>query len=115
MPLVDYSRTKRPVFDIDLDADPYDRWQEVGRRNKAKLGRFIRDIEAMVHDAVSEYVDASPVWFPDILKPVSKSVLKPLLTGASRITGKLGSWVARSFGEDYADEIRGLAHASGLP
>ena len=78
MPLIDYTRTKRPVFDIDLDADPYDRWQEVGRRNKAKLGRFIRDIEAMVHDAVDEYVDASPTWFPDILKPVSKSVLKPL-------------------------------------
>lgn len=114
MPLVDYARTKRPVFDIDLDADPYDRWQEVGRRNKAKLGRFIRDIEAMVHDAVRDYVDASPAWFPDILKPASKSVLKPLLSGASRITGKLGSWVARSFGEDYADEIRGLAHASGL-
>jgi len=39
MPLIDYSRTNRPVFDIDLDADPYDRWQEVGRRNKAKPGK----------------------------------------------------------------------------
>jgi len=115
MPLVDYTRTKRPVFDIDLDADPYDRWAEVGRRSKAKLGRFMRDIEAMAHDYVDQFVDAAPVWFPDILKPISKSALKPLLSGLSRVTGKMGSWVAKSFGEEYADEIRGLAHASGLP
>ena len=41
MPLIDYTRTKRPVFDIDLDTDPYERWQEVGRRNKAKLGHRV--------------------------------------------------------------------------
>ena len=115
MPLIDYTRTKRPVFDIDLDADPYDRWAEVGRRSKAKLGRFMRDIEAMVHDYADQYVEAAPEWFPDILKPIAKTTLKPLLSGLSRVTGKLGSWVARSFGEEYADEIRGLAHASGLP
>jgi len=115
MPLVDYTRTNRPVFDIDLDAAPYDRWREVGRRSKAKLGRFMRDIEAMTHDAINQFVDASTVWVPDVLKPLSKSVLTPLLSGAPRVTGKLGSWIARSFGEEYADEIRGLAHASALP
>ena len=115
MPLVDYTRTKRPVYDIDLDADPYVRWQEVGRRNKVKLGRFLRDIEAMAHDCVDELVDSSAWYIPAFLKPLSKSLIKPLLSGGSRITGKLAATIARSFGEDYQAEIRGLAHASGLP
>lgn len=115
MPLVDYTRTKRPVFDIDLDATPYERWATVGRRNRAKLARFMRDIEAMSHELVDNLVDRAPGWFPESLRRMSKSVLKPLLAGASRLTGKLGAQVARSFGEDYADEVRGLAHASGLP
>jgi len=38
----------------------------------------MRDIEAMAHDAIDEYVDASPAFFPGILKPVSKSVFNPL-------------------------------------
>lgn len=37
MPLIDYIRTKRLVFDIDLNTGPYDRLKEIGRRNKAKL------------------------------------------------------------------------------
>lgn len=115
MSLVDYTRTNRPVFDIDLDAPPYERWAEVGRRNRAKLARFMRDIEAMSHELVDNLVDRSPDWFPESLRRMSKSILKPLLAGASRLTGKLGAQVARSFGEDYADEIRGLAHTSGLP
>lgn len=44
MSLIDYSQTKRPVFEIDLDLAPYDRWQEVGRRERARLGRFLGDI-----------------------------------------------------------------------
>ena len=88
MPLVDYARSKRPVFDIDLHAAPYDRWAEVGRRSKAKLGRFLRDIEAMAHDHVDHFVNASG-WFPDSLKSISSSVLKPLAYGASRVTGRL--------------------------
>lgn len=115
MPLVDYTRMKRTTCDIDLDADPHKRWVEVGQRHKAKLARFMRDIEAMAHDLVDAFVDNPSGWFPDFLKPFSKSVLKPLLIGGSRVTGKLASCVARSFGEDYADEIRGLAHGSGLP
>jgi len=97
MPLVDYTRTNRPVFDIDLDADPYDRWQEVGRRNKAKLGRFLRDIEAMLYDCAD-------TWY-----------LRALLTGGTVVGGPLAALIARLFGEDYQAEIRGLAHASGLP
>jgi hypothetical protein len=114
MPLIDYTRTKRPVFDIDLDADPYDRWQEVGRRNKAKLGRFLRDIESMCDDYVDEMLDTPSSWIPDFLKPLSKSLIKPLLAGGSRVTGKLAATIARSFGEDYQAEIRGLANGSGL-
>jgi hypothetical protein len=97
MPLVDYTRTKRPVLDIDLDADPYDRWQEVGRRNKAKLGRFLRDIEQMVADSTDS-------WYS-----------RALLTGGKVLGGPLAALIARLFGEDYQAEIRGLAHASGLP
>lgn len=115
MPLVDYTRTKRPVFDIDLDADPYDRWQEVGRRSRAKLGRFLRDIESMLHDGVDVMVDSAWSWVPDFLKPLSKSLISPLLAGGTRITGTLAATIARTFGEDYQAEIRGLAHGSGLP
>jgi hypothetical protein len=97
MPLVDYTRTKRPVFDIDLDADPYDRWQEVGKRNKAKLGRFLRDIEKML-------ADYAETWY-----------LRALLAGSKVLGGRLAVLVARLFGEDYQAEIRGLANASGLP
>ena len=97
MPLVDYSRTKRPVFDIDLDADPYDRWQEVGRRNKAKLGRFMRDIEQTL-------ADCATTWYH-----------RALLTCGPVLGGPLAVLIARLFGEDYQAEIRGLARASGLP
>jgi hypothetical protein len=97
MPLIDYTRTNRPVFDIDLDADPYDRWQEVGRRNKAKLGRFLRDIERML-------ADHADTWY-----------LRALLTAGPVLGGPLAALIARLFGEDYEAEIRGLAHASGLP
>ena len=31
MPLVDYARSRRPILDVDLDADPFDRWREIGR------------------------------------------------------------------------------------
>ena len=115
MPLVDYARTKRPIYDIDLDAPPCERWVEVGRRNRRKLAGFMRDIEAMTHELVDTFVDRSPDWVPESFRQLSKSVLKPLLAGTSRITGHLAARVARSFGEEYADEIRGLAHASGLP
>jgi hypothetical protein len=115
MPLVDYTRTKRPVFDVDLDADPYDRWQEVGRRNRAKLGRFLRDIESMCHDLVGERVPKAPAWMPDFLTSISSSIIRPLTLGLGRVTGKLAATIARSFGEDYVAEIRGLAHASALP
>lgn len=97
MPLVDYARTKRAIFDIDLDADPYDRWREVGRRNKAKLGRFLREIETMLHESAE-------AWY-----------VRALLAGAKVVAGPLAVLVARLFGEDYVAEIRGLAHASGLP
>lgn len=96
MPLIDYARTKRPIFDIDLDADPYERWQEVGRRSKAKLGRFLRDIETML-------TDHADTWY-----------LRALLASTT-VTGPLAALIARLFGEDYQAEIRGLAHASGLP
>lgn len=100
MPLVDYSRTRRPVLDVDLDVAPYDRWQEVGRRHKAALSRFMREIETTAAEAV---VARPPAW------------VRRLIGGAGRVTGTLAALVARLFGEDYQAEIRGLAHASGLP
>lgn len=115
MPLVDYARTKRPVFDIDLDADPYDRWQEVGRRNKAKLGRFLRDIEALAHELVDTVLPSGPRWVPDFMRATTAALVRPLTGGIARVTGKLAASIAKSFGEDYQAEIRGLAAASGLP
>jgi hypothetical protein len=115
MPLVDYTRTKRPVFDVDLEADPYDRWQEVGRRNKAKLGRFLRDIETAAHALADDFVERNSTWLPDVLGTTTKWLLRTLLSGGGRLSGKAAALLARMFGEDYQAEIRGLAHASGLP
>jgi hypothetical protein len=60
MPLVDYARTRRAILDVDLDADPFDRWQEIGRQQKTALGRFLRDVESMCHDLIGEKLPASP-------------------------------------------------------
>jgi hypothetical protein len=115
MPLVNYARTNRPVFDIDLDASPYDRWQDVGRRNKAKLGRFLREIEDLAKDGMMDWIDQPSAWVPAFIRSTAKRLIGPLLECAGRVGGRLGSLMARSFGEDYQAEIRGLAHASGLP
>lgn len=110
MPLVNYARTTRPVFDINLDAGPYDRWQDVGRRNKAKLGRFLRDIEDLAKDGMVDWSDQPSAWVPAFVRSTAQRLVGPLLDCA----GRLGSLMARSFREDYQAEIRGLAHASGL-
>ncbi len=115
MPLVDYTRTRRPVLDIDLDADPYDRWQEAGRRQKTRLARFLRDIESMCHDVVDGNIPEAPSWVPDFLRTATTSLLRPLTIGLGRVTGRLAATVARAFGEDYTAEIRGLARGSGIP
>lgn len=115
MPLVDYTRTRRPILDVDLDADPFDRWQEVGRRQKAALGRFLRDIESMCHDLLAEKLPASPAWMPEFLTSATIKLLRPLTIGFGRVTGRLAATIARAFGEDYTAEIRGLAHGSGIP
>jgi len=114
MPLVDYTRTKRPIFDIDLEADPFDRWQEVGRRNKGRLARFLREIEALYHDGVESQLPTAPSWTPEWMKAMSW-VIRPLASGGGRVIGRLAATFAAAFGEDYVAEIRGLASASGLP
>lgn len=115
MPLIDYTRTKRPVFDIDLDADPYDRWKEVGRRNKAKLSRFLGEIQELTRDGIVEWLDGRSAWVPGFLRSAAKTLVGPLLECSGQVGGRLGTLMARSFGEDYQAEIRGLAHSSGLP
>lgn len=110
MPLVNHARTNRPVFDIDLDARPYDRWQHVGRRNKAKLGRFLRDIADLAKDGMVDWINQPSAWVPDFIRSTVQRPVGPLLDCARR----LGSLMARSFGKDYQAEIRGLAIASGL-
>jgi len=111
MPLVDYTRTKRPVVDINLDADPYDHWQEFGKRNKAKLGWFLRQIEELCHDGLESRLPSAPSWLPDWLKATSV-VVRVLASGGSRVVGKLAATLGSAFGEDYVAEIRGLAHPS---
>jgi hypothetical protein len=105
MSLIDYSQTKRPVFEIDLDLAPYDRWQEVGRRQRARLGRFLGDIRKMAE----EHAEA---WLKQFSKP-KQPLIRSLLRGGVKVTGPLAVFVARIFGEEYQEEIRGLAHASG--
>jgi hypothetical protein len=114
MPLVDYARTRRPVFDVDLDADPFDRWAEVGKRNKGRLSRFLREIEGSCHDGLESWLPTAPSWTPEWVRSIGR-IVRPLASGLGRVGGKLGATIARAFGEDYVAEIRGLAHASGLP
>jgi hypothetical protein len=40
MPLVGYARTRRPILYVDLAADPFDRWREIGRHTS--MTRFHR-------------------------------------------------------------------------
>ncbi|EYC09171.1 hypothetical protein Y032_0062g3396 [Ancylostoma ceylanicum] len=70
---------------IDLDAPASERWNEV------------------VHD----HLDA----IPEFVKVAQSYVPKQLLPIAFWIAGELN----RFFPEEYADEIRGIAKASGLP
>jgi len=105
MSLIDYSQTKRPVFEIDLELAPYDRWQEVGRKERARLGRFLADIKKMAKQQAE-------VWLQQFPKP-KQPFIRRLLSGGIKVTGPLSVFVARIFGEEYQEEIRGLAHGSG--
>lgn len=105
MSFVDYSQTNRPVFEIDLNQSPYERWQEVGMQERARLGRFLADIKKMaVKIAKDELQGVSPTVRP---------LLIALLEGGVTVSGRIAVLVARIFGEEYQEEIRGLAFGSG--
>lgn len=103
MPLVDYHSTGRPIIDIDLDEEPYDRWFEVGQIHGRQLARFLNDIESMCERHSDEVVPPWG-WLVKLLR----------YSGGGFFAGKLALTVGRIFGEEYVDEIRGLAAGSGL-
>lgn len=105
MQLINYTRTKRPTFEIDLNLPPYRRWQEVGRRESVRLGEFLEDIKRMC----DQHAEASL----EKLTPTFRPLLRKLLHRGVKVTGSIAALVAALFGEEYQEEIRGLAHASG--
>ena len=112
MPLVDYHSTGRPIIDIDLDEEPYDRWYEVGQIHGRQLARFLNDIQSMCERHAGELLGTGAWgWFPSSL---SETILSALIYGSGSIAGKVGLSLGRLFGEEYVDEIRGLAAGSGL-
>ena len=73
MPLVDYHSTGRPIIDIDLDEEPYDRWYEVGQIHGRQLARFLNDIQSMCERHADELLGTDALgWFPSSL---SKTIL----------------------------------------
>ena len=112
MPLVNYSATPWPVFDINLDADPYERWQEVAAKHSRQSARFLADIEKMTKQHAREWVRSQvPTWYGGYFS----TMVGPLLDVFGRVTGKLAATLARCFGEGYQAEIRGFAAAARLP
>ena len=105
MSFVDYTQTNRPVFNIDLNLPPYKRWQEVGRNERVRLGKFLVDIEKTSTQLAGEWLQG--------VRPKVKPLLIKLLKGGVKVTGPIAVLVARIFGEEYQEEIRGLAHGSG--
>jgi len=105
MPLAHYAQTSPPVFGIDLNQAPYERWQEVGRKERTRLGRFLADIEKISAHLAEEWLQG--------VSPTVRPLLIALLKGGVKVSGPIAVLVARIFGEEYQEEIRGLAHGSG--
>jgi len=103
MNLVEYSASKLPVYDIDLDAPPEQRWKKVGRAEG-------ENISALLDDVVDEYLDHVG-WLPAYLRPALTAMAK----GGAGLAGWIVDWIASLFGQDYVAEIRGIARYADLP
>jgi len=103
MPLVEYSATKLPVYDIDLAAPPKERWKDVCEAEGENIAALLSDVV----DECLEQVSRLPVY------------LQPFVTatawGSATLAGWLTDRIAAIFGEDYVAEIRGIARYAELP
>ena len=88
MPLVEYSATKLPVYDIDLAAPPKERWKDVCEAEGENIAALLSDVV----DECLEQVSRLPVY------------LQPFVTatawGSATLAGWLADRIAAIFGED---------------
>lgn len=103
MPLVEYSISKLPIYDVDLAAPAIERWRDFCLAEGD-------NVAALLSDVVDECVDSID-RLPGSLRPVVKA--------AARGSASLGGWlvdrIAALFGQDYVAEIRGIARHADLP
>lgn len=107
--LIEYSQADLPVYDVDLDAPPRERWREVCLAEGESLHALIREFEALVE----EYLEYLPKKMQMMVRPLlnKAGLFRPLL----RTTGSFASAVASCFGQDYVEEIKGIARYADLP
>ena len=103
MKLVDYTATRHPVYDVDLDAPPEDRWKHIAQKEAKNIGRLLDDVvELCVEKAGS---------FPLIFRPLVISAGK----GIAILGGQIVHMLAACYGEEYVAEMRALAKYSDQP
>lgn len=103
MPLVEYSASKLPVYDIDLAAPPAERWREVCEEEG-------ENIAALLDDVVEECVGHLD-WLPIYARPFVAATAR----GGAALAGWVVDRVAALFGQEYVAEIRGIARHAELP
>jgi hypothetical protein len=103
MKLIDYDDTGLPIYDVDLQAPPDDRWKQIARKESKNIGRLLDDVV----DVCVEQADR----FPAYIRPVIVAVGK----GTATLAGRLANTIAGAFGEEYVAEIRSIAKHSGQP
>lgn len=103
MPLVEYSATTLPVYDVDLSAPPAERWRDVCEAEGENIADLLTDV---VHECL-EHVS----WLPAYLQPFVTATA----WGCGSLTGWVVDRIAAMFGEDYVAEIRGIARYTALP
>lgn len=97
--LTPYEQTGLPVYDIDLEAPPVERWREVCAAEGDRIHALIADFVEMVEDSTA----GLPL------------VVRKLLPFMRKSAGAAGSVIASLYGEDYVKEIKGIAKYAQLP
>lgn len=107
MLLTDCKETDYPTYDIDLNAPPEERWNELCREESANM-------EALLDDVFTYYRDV----LDDTKKALLPKLLQPLLKDgklSSHLIGLLIANIAKLFGQEYVKELQGIANATGIP
>ncbi|EPB76962.1 ABC transporter, ATP-binding protein [Ancylostoma ceylanicum] len=94
-----------------IDFDGFSKWMDVLILVAMQPRKYVIDLDAPASERWNEVVHDHLDAIPEFVKVAQSYVPKQLLPIAFWIAGELN----RFFPEEYADEIRGIAKASGLP